>query len=118
VLSVSPVSKNRRFEFHKRSQLFVRTHNEALSVIAVRVRNPDCSPVGINRCDAAPTPTGFRFLESKSGRGKQEKADRSLRLESGENTPLSIGFPRSDVFRYEGKKPLRSINWAKMKRWQ
>ena len=45
-------------------------------------------------------------------------ADRSLRLESGENTPLPIGFPRSDVFRYEGKKPLRSINWAKMKRWQ
>jgi hypothetical protein len=64
---------------------------------------------------AAPTPTGFRFLESnhkdsKSGRGKQEKADSSLRLESGENTPPPNRVPRSDVFRYEGKKPPRSIN--------
>ena len=25
------------------------THNETLSVVAVRVNNPDCSPVGINR---------------------------------------------------------------------
>jgi len=28
--------------------LFIRTHNETLSV-AMRVRNPDCSSVGINR---------------------------------------------------------------------
>jgi hypothetical protein len=28
---------------------FIRTHNETLSVVAVRVRNPHCSPVGINR---------------------------------------------------------------------
>jgi len=38
---------NRRFEFQKRSQLFFRTHNEALSV-AVRVNNPDRLPVGIH----------------------------------------------------------------------
>jgi hypothetical protein len=25
----------------------------------MRVSNPDCSPVGINRRDTAPTPTGF-----------------------------------------------------------
>jgi hypothetical protein len=50
---------NRRFEFHKRSQLFIRVHNETLSVVAMRVCNPNCSPVGINRCDAAPTPTGL-----------------------------------------------------------
>jgi hypothetical protein len=25
----------------------------------MRVSNPDCSPVGINRCDTAQTPTGF-----------------------------------------------------------
>jgi hypothetical protein len=48
----------------------------------------------------------------------KKRVDSSLRLESGENTPVPIGFPRNDVFRYEGKKPLRSINWAKMKRWQ
>jgi hypothetical protein len=28
---------NRRFEFNKRSQLFIRAHNETLSVVAVRV---------------------------------------------------------------------------------
>jgi hypothetical protein len=39
---------NRRFQFQKRSQLFLRTHNETLSVIAMRVGNPDCSPVGIH----------------------------------------------------------------------
>jgi hypothetical protein len=36
-------------EFHKRGQLFIRTHNETLSVIAMRVCNPDRSPIGINR---------------------------------------------------------------------
>jgi hypothetical protein len=41
--------ENRRFEFQKRSQLFIRVHNETLSVAAMRVCNPDCSPVGINR---------------------------------------------------------------------
>ena len=30
-----------RFQFHKRSQLFIRTHNETLSV-AMRVNDPDC----------------------------------------------------------------------------
>jgi hypothetical protein len=34
---------NRRIEFHKRSQLFIRLHNETLS-IAMRVNNPDRSP--------------------------------------------------------------------------
>jgi hypothetical protein len=34
-------------------------HNETLSIVAVRVSNPDRSPVGINRRDTAPTPTGF-----------------------------------------------------------
>jgi hypothetical protein len=49
---------NHRFEFYKRSQPFIRTHNETLSV-AVSDSNPDGAPIGINRCDAAPTPTGF-----------------------------------------------------------
>ena len=33
-------------------------HNETLS-FAMRVCNPDCSPVGINGSDPAQTPTGF-----------------------------------------------------------
>jgi hypothetical protein len=40
---------NRRFEFEKRSQLFIGVHNETLSIVAMRVSNPDRSPVGINR---------------------------------------------------------------------
>jgi hypothetical protein len=30
-------SADRRFEFDKRSQLFIRMHNETLSVVAMRV---------------------------------------------------------------------------------
>jgi hypothetical protein len=36
----SPARANRRFEFRKRSQHFIRTHNKTLSV-AVCVNNPD-----------------------------------------------------------------------------
>jgi hypothetical protein len=36
---------DRRFEFHKRSQFFICPHNEALTVAAMRVSNPDCSPL-------------------------------------------------------------------------
>jgi hypothetical protein len=32
-----------------RGQLFIRSHDETLSVVAVRVSNPDRSPIGINR---------------------------------------------------------------------
>jgi hypothetical protein len=56
-------SADRRFEFHKRSLLFIRTHNKTLSV-AMRVHNPDPSPVEINRRSAAPTPTGFAEIVS------------------------------------------------------
>ena len=38
-----------RFQFNKRRQLFIRVHNETLSVVAVRMCNPDRSPVGIDR---------------------------------------------------------------------
>jgi hypothetical protein len=37
---------DRRFKFDERSQLFLRTHNEALTV-AMRVSNEDRSPAGI-----------------------------------------------------------------------
>jgi hypothetical protein len=39
---------SRRFQFHKRSQLFMRMYNVTLSVVAVRISNPDRSSVGIN----------------------------------------------------------------------
>jgi hypothetical protein len=34
-------SANRRFEFEKRTQLFIRSHNEALSVVAMCISNED-----------------------------------------------------------------------------
>jgi hypothetical protein len=40
---------NRRFQFQKRRQPFIRTHNETLSVVAMRVSDEYRSPVGINR---------------------------------------------------------------------
>jgi hypothetical protein len=40
---------NHRFKFQKCSQLLISMHNESLSVVAMRVSNPDCSPVEINR---------------------------------------------------------------------
>ena len=48
-LSAAEFAANRRFKVHKRSQLFIRPHNEPLPVVAMRVNNPDYSPVGINR---------------------------------------------------------------------
>jgi hypothetical protein len=58
------LSQNRRFEFQKRCQLFIRTHNEALTVAAMRVNNPDRSPVAVDGCDTAPTPSGFAEIVS------------------------------------------------------
>ena len=40
---------NRHFQFQKRSQSFIRAHNETLSVAVMRLCNPDRSSVGINR---------------------------------------------------------------------
>ncbi len=39
---------NRSFKFQKSSQLFICPHNETLSVVAMRISNPDRLPVGIN----------------------------------------------------------------------
>jgi hypothetical protein len=46
-------------EFKKRCQLIIGARDEPLSVVAVRVNNPDCLPLGIDRGDPALTPTGF-----------------------------------------------------------
>jgi hypothetical protein len=43
-----PQIQNRRFRFEKRTQYFVGAHNEALSLAAIRVNNPDRSAFGIN----------------------------------------------------------------------
>ena len=40
--------RNRRFQFHKRRQLFIRAHHETLSLVAMYINNPDCSPARIN----------------------------------------------------------------------
>jgi len=50
---------NRRLQLNKRGQLFIRTHNETLSVAAMRICNPDCLPLGIYGGNTAPTPTAF-----------------------------------------------------------
>jgi hypothetical protein len=47
--STITASADRRFQFHKRSQFFIRAHNETFSVAAMCVCNPSRSPVGINR---------------------------------------------------------------------
>ena len=41
-------SANRPFEFQKRGQLFIRSHNEMPAFAAMPLRNPDCSRLGIN----------------------------------------------------------------------
>jgi hypothetical protein len=35
------------FQFQKRSQLFIRTRNKTLPVVAMRASDPDCSPLQI-----------------------------------------------------------------------
>ncbi len=46
---------NRRFEFKKRRQDVIRAHNETLSIVAVRVCNPDRSPFKIQRLGKSPS---------------------------------------------------------------
>jgi len=43
-----PAARSRRFEFKKSRQLFIRTHNEALTVATVRVSNKDRSTARIH----------------------------------------------------------------------
>jgi hypothetical protein len=60
------MTENRRFEFDKRRQLFIRTHNETLSVAAMCVSNEIVRPLESIAEDAAPTPTGFAEIEAAS----------------------------------------------------
>jgi hypothetical protein len=45
-------SADRRFKFRKRRQLFIRVHDETLSVAPMRVNDPNCLSVGIQRLTA------------------------------------------------------------------
>jgi hypothetical protein len=47
-LSGRLASRASRFQFHESRQLFIRVHNEALTVAAMRVSNEDCSPARIH----------------------------------------------------------------------
>jgi hypothetical protein len=44
-LSLLSIRPDHRFEFQKRRQLFIGTHNETLSVAAMRVSNEDWPPL-------------------------------------------------------------------------
>jgi hypothetical protein len=39
------MSTNDSREFKKRSQLIISAHDETLSIAALRINNPDCSPL-------------------------------------------------------------------------
>jgi len=56
--------RNRRFQFHKRSQLFICVHNKEPSV-AVRVNNPDRSPSAVNGCDDFKTINGKEYKKAR-----------------------------------------------------
>jgi hypothetical protein len=45
--SVNSIFSNCRFEFQKRSQLFLRAHHEPLSVVAMRISDEARSALGI-----------------------------------------------------------------------
>jgi hypothetical protein len=74
---------NRRFQLFKSRQFFIRTHNEALSVIAVRVSNEDRSPVEVHGCDAAPTPTGFAEIVRRLRADMRTKSSLADKLDCG-----------------------------------
>jgi hypothetical protein len=85
---------SRRFQFHKRGQLFIRTHNVTLSVVAVRINNPDCSPFAINRRDDSPAPTGFAEIVGviRGFLKKKEKSRHSFAIPG--NMPVLTGSSR------------------------
>jgi hypothetical protein len=49
-------------KFKKHSQPFIATNDKSFPVVAVGVSNENGSTVGINRGDAAPSPTGLAEL--------------------------------------------------------
>jgi hypothetical protein len=45
---MSTALADHRFQFQKRSQLFICPHNKAPSIVAMRINDPDRSPSGVN----------------------------------------------------------------------
>jgi len=60
-------STGHRFQFQKSRQLFLRLHNETLSIVAMCVCNPDGSPVEINRAAADTAVSTVSTLERAAG---------------------------------------------------
>ncbi len=53
---------NRRFKINKRSQQFIRTHNETLIVVTLRVSNEDRSPLWNPRSQYSPRLSGLHAV--------------------------------------------------------
>src|SRR5262249_40500103 len=94
VSSTSAVAGNRPFKFQKRRQLFICSHNETLSVVAVCIDNPCCSPFAIQSRHAAPTPFGFAEIVSCDASQTVR-----LRLSVRPTSYLSPGFWRTSRMR-------------------
>ena len=73
VLILLTVRMNRRRNSRKRSQLFVRTHNEAIAIISMRVSNPDCRHFTPKK-----TMLGLDFAPASRARNGSESGARSL----------------------------------------
>ena len=83
----------RPLQLYERSQLFIGTHDELLSV-AVRVHNPDRSPFEIESCDPAWAPTGFVEIVSTSSVASIQSAMSYVQVWYGEPKAVSdvIGY--------------------------
>jgi hypothetical protein len=55
---------NCSLQFQKRSQLFIGMHDEALSVVAMRVSDEYRSTLAIHGCNTTTRPTGFAEVVS------------------------------------------------------
>src|SRR5262249_4698123 len=103
------VPTNRRFEFHKRRQYFIGAHNEPLSIVAMCINNPDCSPFVIHCRNAAPTPAGFAEIASDDF-PVTASTDVATIAAPPATSPLS-NLPTSGVFRqtalYGGRNRLQ-----------
>ncbi|PYK36406.1 MAG: hypothetical protein DME54_00975 [Verrucomicrobia bacterium] len=58
-----PSSSRLTFKFKKRSQFFIRLHNETLAVVAMSISNEDWLSREFT-AETAPTPTGFAEIVS------------------------------------------------------
>jgi hypothetical protein len=67
-------SANRGFEFDKRGQFFIRMHDEALTVAAMCVCNPDCSPLRM-------------AIKERSARNSESEANKQSEREFGQAGP-------------------------------